>query len=108
LTRALGIGPAVVPMSDDAVRTQVETEEGWLDFQRYFVELQCRPAARAIRFAGAEKAALSPGLAAALARPDLAAVIVCPSNPFLSVDPLLALPGMRGALTAGGVPVIAV
>lgn len=108
LTRALGIGPAVVPMSDDAVRTQVETEEGWLDFQRYFVELQCRPAARAIRFAGAEKAAFSPGLAAALVRPDLAAVIVCPSNPFLSVDPLLALPGMRGALTAGGVPVIAV
>ncbi len=108
LTSALGIAHAVVPMSDAPVRTQVETEQGWLDFQNYFVREQCRPAARAIRFAGTPGAAPSPGLAKALERDDLAAVIVCPSNPFLSVDPILAVDGVRAALTAPEVPFIAV
>lgn len=108
LTGALGIAHAVVPMSDAPVRTQVETEQGWLDFQNYFVREQCRPAARAIRFAGTPGAAPSPGLAKALERDDLAAVIVCPSNPFLSVDPILAVDGVRAALTAREVPFIAV
>ncbi|RZK02917.1 MAG: 2-phospho-L-lactate transferase [Novosphingobium sp.] len=108
LTQALGIGPRVVPMSDAPVRTQVETEEGWLDFQHYFVREQCRPAARAIRFDGTPGAAMSSGLAEALARPDLAAVILCPSNPFLSVDPILAVDGVRDALAARKVPFIAV
>lgn len=108
LTGALGIGPRVVPMSDVPVRTQVETESGWLDFQHYFVREQCRPAARAIRFAGTPGAAMSPGLAEALARPDLAAVVLCPSNPFLSVDPILAVDGVRDALAAREVPFVAV
>lgn len=107
LTTALGIAHRVVPMSDASVRTQVETDMGWLDFQRYFVAEQCRPAVRAIRFVGAG-AAPSPGLAAALARPDLAAVIICPSNPFLSVDPILSLAGMRATLEGLAVPRVAV
>lgn len=108
LTAGLGIAHAVVPMSDDAVRTQVQTEAGWLDFQRYFVELQCAPTVRGVRFAGTPGARPAPGLLAALERPDLAAVIYCPSNPFLSVDPILAVDGMRERLTALAVPRIAV
>ncbi len=108
LTRELGIAARVVPMSDDPVRTQVETAQGWLDFQHYFVREQCRPAASAIRFAGTPGAAPSPGFAEALSRDDLAAVILCPSNPFLSVDPILAVDGVREALTARDVPFVAV
>jgi LPPG:FO 2-phospho-L-lactate transferase len=108
LTQALGIAHKVVPMSDAPVRTQVETEGGWLDFQHYFVREQCRPEARAIRFAGTPGAAMSPGLAEALARDDLAAVILCPSNPYLSVDPILAVDGVREALMARDVPFVAV
>lgn len=108
LTGELGIAAALVPMSDAPVRTQVQTEEGWLDFQHYFVAEQCRPVARAIRFAGTPGAAPSPGFAEALAREDLAAVIVCPSNPYLSVDPILAVDGVKDALLARDVPVVAV
>lgn len=107
LAGALGIAHAIVPMSDAPVRTQVETAAGWIDFQRYFVAEQCRPVVRAIRFAGAG-AEPSPGLAAALARPDLVAVVLCPSNPFLSVDPILAVAGVRAALAGLAVPRIAV
>lgn len=107
LAAALGIAHKVVPMSDAPVRTQVETEQGWLDFQRYFVAEQCRPAVKAIRFIGAA-APQSSGLAEALARPDLAAVVFCPSNPFLSVDPILAVAGVRAALEGLTVPRIAV
>jgi LPPG:FO 2-phospho-L-lactate transferase len=108
LTGALGIAHRVVPTSDMPVRTQVRTAEGWLDFQHYFVREQCRPAAMAIRFAGTPGAAMSPGLAEALARPDLGAVILCPSNPFLSVDPILSVDGVRDRLAARGVPFVAV
>lgn len=108
LTGALGIAARVVPMSDAPVRTQVETADGWLDFQHYFVREQCRPAVKAIRFDGTPGAAPSPGLAEALARPDLAAVILCPSNPFLSVDPILAVDGVRDALARRDVPFVAV
>jgi LPPG:FO 2-phospho-L-lactate transferase len=108
LSNALGIAHRVVPMSDAPVRTQIKTEDGWLDFQHYFVREQCRPAAKSIRFDGAPGAMPSPGLAEALARPDLAAVILCPSNPFLSVDPILAVDGVREALTALDVPIVAV
>lgn len=108
LARRLGIGPALVPMSDDPVRTKVETEDGLLDFQRYFVAEQCRPAARAIGFAGAREARPSPGFAAALAREDLGAVIYCPSNPYLSIDPLLSLPGVRQQIGELKAPRVAV
>ncbi len=95
-------------MSDDPVRTQVLTDNGWTDFQRWFVGEQCGPAVSDIRFAGTPGAAMAPGLAEALARDDLAAIIVCPSNPFLSVDPVLAVDGVRDALMRRTVPCIAV
>lgn len=108
LTGELGIAHAVVPMSDAPVRTQIGTETGWLDFQQYFVAQQCRPVARAIRFAGTPGAAPSPAFAEALSREDLAAVILCPSNPYLSVDPILAVDGVKDALRACDVPIVAV
>jgi LPPG:FO 2-phospho-L-lactate transferase len=104
----MGIAADIVPMSDDPVRTIVETDEGELAFQRYFVERRCAPAVRAISFAGAGAAQLSPALLPALARPDLVAIVICPSNPYLSVDPLLAVPGLRAALAAASAPVVAV
>ncbi|GGB99290.1 LPPG--FO 2-phospho-L-lactate transferase [Novosphingobium endophyticum] len=108
LTRELGIVTAIVPMSDAPVRTQVRTAEGWLDFQRYFVAEQCRPVATAIRFKGVPGAPPSPRFAEALAREDLAAIVVCPSNPYLSVDPILAVDGVREALAGRKVPLVAV
>lgn len=108
LTGNLGIAHAIVPMSDAPLRTQVGTAEGWLDFQRYFVAEQCRPVATGVRFEGAPGAAPSPAFAAALAREDLGAIVVCPSNPYLSVDPILAVDGVRAALAARRVPLVAV
>lgn len=104
----LGIAHAIVPMSDAPVRTQVVTDDGVLDFQQYFVREQCRPVARAIRFEGVPGAPPSPAFAAALAHAELGAVIVCPSNPYLSVDPILAVDGVRTALQTLRVPVIVV
>ncbi|PLK26197.1 2-phospho-L-lactate transferase [Novosphingobium sp. TH158] len=108
LARAMGIGHAVFPMSDDPVRTQVCTPGGWTDFQRWFVGEQCGPAVTAVRFAGTPGAAMAQGFAEALARPDLAAIVICPSNPYLSVDPVLAVDGVRAALGLRQVPCIAV
>ncbi|WP_404481477.1 2-phospho-L-lactate transferase [Novosphingobium sp. BL-52-GroH] len=108
LTRNLGIAHAIVPMSDAPLRTQVGTAEGWLDFQRYFVAEQCRPVATGVRFEGAPGAAPSPAFAAALAREDLGAIVVCPSNPYLSVDPILSVDGVRAAIMARRVPLVAV
>jgi LPPG:FO 2-phospho-L-lactate transferase len=104
----LGIKPRLVPMSGDRVRTRGRTAEGWLDFQDYFVRLACRPDVSAIAFAGVETAQPQPDFRAALSDPRLRAVIICPSNPFISIEPILALPGMRDALRATPAPVIAV
>jgi LPPG:FO 2-phospho-L-lactate transferase len=106
--RTLGIAPSLVPMTDDPVRTVVETPDGPLDFQRYFVQARAEPRALRIRFDGAEAARPSPGFAQALARGDVACVIICPSNPYLSIDPILSLPGVREALGRLGAPIVAV
>ena len=108
LARTFGIATAVVPASDDSLRTMVETDAGTLAFQDYFVARRCAPAVRAIRIAGADTAAPAPGVLEALIQPDLAGVIICPSNPYLSVDPMLAMPGLRQALRACPAPVVAV
>jgi LPPG:FO 2-phospho-L-lactate transferase len=108
LCRALKIGARVLPMSDDPVRTRVLTADGWLEFQEYFVHQQCRPAVRAVEFAGATAARPQPDALTALRHPDLRAIIICPSNPFLSVEPVLAVPGIRDALQKSAAPVIAV
>ena len=103
-----GIGPRIAPMTDDRVRTKVRTDHGWIDFQDYFVRQQCRPVVRELAFTGAAEARPNPALLAALADPQLRAVVLCPSNPFISVEPILALPGVRAALAACRAPVIAV
>lgn len=108
LTRRLGLSHSVVPMSDDRVRTIVRTEDGELAFQRYFVGERCRPVVAGVRFEGADRAAPAPGLETVLARSDIAAVIVCPSNPYLSIDPILAVPQVRAGLEALGAPIVAV
>jgi len=104
----LGIAARVLPMSDDPVRTRVLTDAGWLDFQDYFVRQQCRPTVRQFEFAGAASARAQPEALAALARPDLRAIVICPSNPFVSVEPILAVPGLRAAMLDSGAPIIAV
>jgi LPPG:FO 2-phospho-L-lactate transferase len=108
IARQLGLRCAVVPMSDQPVRTWIDTETGPFAFQHYFVRERCAPVARAVRFEGAEKARPSPAFAAALARPDLEAILICPSNPYLSVDPILSIPGVREAIRRAVAPVVAV
>lgn len=102
------IAPDVIPMSDDGVRTMVETDAGLLEFQHYFVRQQCRPRVHAVHYQGADDAMPAPGALAALSDPRLAGIIICPSNPYLSVDPILAVPGLRAAMRAAVVPIIAV
>ena len=106
--RRLGVGPRVAPATDDRLRTRLRTDEGWLDFQDYFVRFQCRPVVRELAFAGAEEARPHPDLLAALGDERLRAVVICPSNPFISVEPILAVPGVRQALSASVAPVVAV
>ncbi len=104
----LAIGPAIVPMSDDPVATTVNTDEGTLPFQTYFVGRRCEPRVKSINFAGADQASPAAAAAAALAAPGLAGIVICPSNPWLSIDPLLAIPGWRSLLAARTAPCVAV
>ncbi|HEY3917291.1 MAG TPA: 2-phospho-L-lactate transferase [Stellaceae bacterium] len=106
--RRLGIATRILPMSDDAVRTRVKTAQGWVEFQDYFVRQRCEPAISAIEFRGASTSQPHPDFLAALGDPALRAVIICPSNPFISIEPILALPGIHAALGASTAPVIAV
>ncbi len=108
LCARLGIRARIVPMSDDPVPTIVETEDGPLAFQHYFVRERCRPRALGFRYEGAEWARPSAVFLDALAASDLGAVFICPSNPYISIDPILAVPGVRAALEACRAPVIAV
>jgi LPPG:FO 2-phospho-L-lactate transferase len=108
LAAARGIAHAIVPMSDDPVRTIIDTDQGALAFQQYFVRERCQPVARSIRFDGAETARPSPAFAALLERADVAAVVICPSNPYLSIDPILSMAGVRDGLRNLGAPVVAI
>lgn len=108
LCKCLGVGPRVIPMTDDRVRTRLRTDAGWLDFQDYFVNRRCEPVVSELAFEGAAQATPHPAFMAALADPALQAVVICPSNPFISVEPILAIPGVRDALVACAAPIIAV
>ena len=108
MCRSLGIAVRVLPMSDDPVRTRVRTTEGWLEFQEYFVHRRCEPVVREFTFAGAELARVQPDALAALQRDDLRAIIICPSNPFVSIEPILAVPGIHAAIQQSDAPVVAV
>lgn len=108
IAKRLGISARIVPMTDDIVETTVLTPEGLLSFQKYFVGQQCRPVVNKIEFLNAAGARPSEAAIASLAHPDLEAVIICPSNPYLSVDPILAVPGYREALAQTAAPIVAV
>jgi LPPG:FO 2-phospho-L-lactate transferase len=108
LASALGIGHPILPMSDDPVRTKVHTDQGSMAFQHYFVRERCRPVVTAFEFEGAAGARLNPGIVEWLGHPELAGVIVCPSNPFVSVDPVLAVNGLRDLLRSCSAPVVAI
>lgn len=108
LARRLGIEAQVLPMTDGIVATELDTDVGRLAFQDYFVRRQCQPAVTALHYTGASHARPSAEVLAALSRPDLQAVVIAPSNPYLSIAPMLALPGMVEALRQVRAPVIAV
>lgn len=106
LATRLGVKPAMVPMSDDPVRTVVTTaDRGEIAFQDWFVRLRCEPVVKSVRFAGADKAKPHPALIDTSA---LRGIVVCPSNPFVSVAPILAVPGVRSALAKANAPKVAV
>jgi len=106
--RRFGVESRLVPMSNDRVRTVLETDRGVLAFQDYFVRRGCAPSVTAIRYEGARTALPPAGVLEALASGHFSAVVICPSNPFLSIDPIVAIPGWRNALRSAAVPVVAV
>ena len=108
MARRLGVHARIVPACDAAVRTVVRTPDGRLPFQHYFVRDRCEPIVTGFDFEGAETARPCDAVREALADRSLRCVVVCPSNPFISIDPILAVPGMRDAIRAAAAPVIGV
>jgi LPPG:FO 2-phospho-L-lactate transferase len=108
LCRALGIEARILPMSDDPVRTIVHSGERAMPFQDYFVRLRCEVPVTRLSLQGIERARLNPAIAELRGAQAPQAIILCPSNPFLSIDPILSVPGMRDWIAASGAPVIAV
>jgi LPPG:FO 2-phospho-L-lactate transferase len=106
LASALGVASALLPMSDDEVRTRLRTADGWLDFQHWFVRRRQADRVTEIRFEGIEGSHPAPGVLEAIDAAGL--VVVCPSNPYVSIAPILAVPGIREALLAAAAPVLAV
>lgn len=107
LAERMGIQAAVLPMTDDDVATKVMTvEHGELDFQEYFVRHRWQPVVRSLRYAGAEAARISDAVRVAIEQAD--AILFGPSNPWLSIAPILALPSMHDLLTAQAVPRVAI
>ncbi|HKQ83386.1 MAG TPA: 2-phospho-L-lactate transferase [Steroidobacteraceae bacterium] len=108
-SRRFGLaGTVVLPMSDDRVRTIVHTDSGKLGFQDYFVARHCAPTVQHITYEGAEQAHSAGTVLQQLAEGSFDAVIICPSNPYLSIQPLLAIPEWRSALQRSPAPVIAI
>jgi LPPG:FO 2-phospho-L-lactate transferase len=109
LAAALGIAPTILPMTDARVRTEVLTDDGWLEFQEYFVHRHQEPEVHEARFRGIEAARPTPEVVAAFAAAEV--IVIAPSNPVVSIGPILAVRGMTSALAESrdrGVPVIAV
>lgn len=98
LCAKLGVQQRLLPMCDEAIRTLVDTDDGELAFQDYFVRRQCQPTVRGVRYRGQAEATLSTAVSAALRDPALRSIIICPSNPLLSIAPILAVPGLRAQL----------
>lgn len=98
----------LLPMTNDMVATRVHTDQGELDFQDYFVRHRAAPVVRRLEYAGARAARPTQEVEVALASQHLQAIVICPSNPFLSIDPILSVCGMRELLISRGTPVVAV
>ena len=103
---ALGVKARVLPMSDQPVTTIIDSNEGPLHFQEYLVKRRAEPVVHGIRFSGEEAARPAPGVLEAIS--DAARMVICPSNPLISIGPILAIPGVRGQLSARKDDVIAV
>jgi LPPG:FO 2-phospho-L-lactate transferase len=106
LCRALGVRPKILPMSNEKVQTRVNTPQGEISFQEFFVKEHCAREVTGIRFSGVEQSQPAPGVFEAMRRAK--GVIVCPSNPITSIGPILAVPGIRSALKALEAPVVGV
>ncbi len=104
----MGTDVRILPMTDDPVRTMVDTEEGRIPFQEYFVRLGCSPKVLGFEFEGIQTAVFNPLASKSLKAQDLAAVIICPSNPYVSIAPILSLAGIRDQLRGIAAPIIAV
>lgn len=108
LCEKLNIQSNIIPMSNDPVRTMLRNDDGQMSFQEYFVKNKCEPQVKEIFYEGVECAEMSPAFSTALTDPNLKAIIICPSNPFLSIGPVLALRGLKHALVSTGKPVMLV
>lgn len=106
IRRALGVKSTILPMSDERVETRVDTPQGELSFQEFFVKEHCSPEVRAVRFAGASESQPAPSVLDAIRHAE--AIIVCPSNPITSIGPILAVPGIRAVLKDTNSPVVGV
>jgi LPPG:FO 2-phospho-L-lactate transferase len=109
LQKAMGIRPRILPMADEPIRTEVLTADGWLEFQEYFVHRHQEPAVHEVRFRGIDDARATPEARASLDAAEV--VVIAPSNPIVSIAPILAVPGMRDAVTGvrdRGIPVVAI
>jgi LPPG:FO 2-phospho-L-lactate transferase len=106
IRRALGIRAHILPMSDQPVRTHIETPAGILPFQHYLVKHRAEPVVKAIRFEGAERSDPAPGVLSAIS--SARGIVICPSNPLISIGPILAVPGIRDALAARREDVVAI
>jgi LPPG:FO 2-phospho-L-lactate transferase len=104
----LAVGAEIVPMSNHPVRTLLDTTEGWLEFQDYFVARQAAPIVRELKYKGIDTAEPTPGLLQLIGSQDLAAIVICPSNPLISIEPILAVPGISEAIKDASAPVIAI
>jgi LPPG:FO 2-phospho-L-lactate transferase len=108
MSRHFGIVSRILPMTNDMVRTMVVTEEGTLDFQHYFVQRRCEPVVKSLAYAGASDALVQSEIRQLLEQDSLQAIVLCPSNPWLSLAPMLEMTSFREALRESSAPVIAV
>jgi len=102
----LGVRSTILPMSDEYTPTRVMTDEGELHFQEYFVRRRCEPRVRSLRFDGIDSARPAPGVLDAITGAD--GIVVCPSNPFISIGPILAVPVVREALVQSSAKIVAI
>lgn len=106
IAQSFGVKPEILLPTEDVVQTQLKTELGWLSFQQYFVREKCQPVVSDLQFDGIEQATATPEALSAIADADV--IVFAPSNPLVSIDPILAVPGMRAAVEATSAVKVAV